>query len=1176
MTHSDQKTKQDSRWLKWPLMLVLALAGCLVIALIAPGFIDWTPYRARFETVASDMLQRPVTISGPLSFSFLPTPSFSAESVTIDTLPEGQAPFLARIDRLDMELALGPLLRGDIEVRRFELVRPLVNPERLPDGRVTWLLGDSTRTPSGSRAIRFDNIVIKDGTLLIQDGTTNRNWRFEAIDARVKAGSLSGPYRLEGSARLDGLPLSLTLRTDKIEAGYRAPLSVRFDMGEGALAAMGWVQPLADEKIPDFSLTVEVDSPKLGLFIENAVRLSGSKDQALPDFVPWLDGPMSLKVALSGSGQAITLSDLKGRYDGSPLKADGTLDFSDGPKATLALEIDRLALPAFARAGPYPEGSSPAAEPFALPAYPVLPDGGSLDLAVKVGAISYGAGVASDLIIKTQITSANARLETFEVNLPGVSRLSFTGEVMNSGEGGAELKGHLDASSSSLRTVFDWLDIPHSVPEGRLSSLQLSTDIVVGPDRFSASALDVVLDGSQVTGSLTLLKRGEKPALMADLAVDRLDLDSYLRPRDPALPPFTIEDMAKALNDGLGTLGNMDRDLQLSIGRMRFMQHRLDRLSIALSHNGEGLVIEALEIGSLDGLALTASGRLDHGERLPGFDLMFQGRTSNLSRFASMADIALPSFMTAEDAAIGEVTLEGKLSGDFSDMSLDLVGNIAEGRMTVRGNLNSAVSDAGQKKPEAHVDLALTFNHASQRVLGQKLGMPWLTQGQALPIGLSVTAAGPLSDMELLGNLTIFGGRLALSGGMDGWLDAPVLSLALDASHPSLARLLQQVVPDYRLAAGDPGALKGRLDLGYEASVFSIDQLDLAIGKTAVEGDARIDFSAKRPNLTAALSSHGPSLFNMFKRESPKITAGKVDDEASSRWSHKAMDLSALSMLEGRLHLMMEDATFDGVIMTNLDVTAHLEDGTLTLDRVDGRVFDGKLQLNGTLTGTDVPTLALDFSLTDVSLGDVMDAGLGARAADGRANIVGTLSARGRSPYVLVAGLDGDMRLDARDGTLKGFDFGALARGVKEVKRPSDTALLVGAFASGDHSVFQKLSADIHVEKAAFISENLKADMGDGSLSGRFRADIADWSLTAKGSLTLADHPKAPPVNIDLGGNLSRPVMALDTGPLRRWLLARAVNNLPIRLSTPETSALGVPEVVGSDTDDSPKKGPTY
>ena len=58
------------------LLGVLLLA--LVLVVVGPGFIDWTPYRDRIAAQARDMLGREVTIEGKVSLTLLPAPALSA------------------------------------------------------------------------------------------------------------------------------------------------------------------------------------------------------------------------------------------------------------------------------------------------------------------------------------------------------------------------------------------------------------------------------------------------------------------------------------------------------------------------------------------------------------------------------------------------------------------------------------------------------------------------------------------------------------------------------------------------------------------------------------------------------------------------------------------------------------------------------------------------------------------------------------------------------------------------------------------------------------------------------------------------------------------------------------------------------------------------------------------
>ena len=57
--------------------LSVAIILALVAALVGPHFVDWTQYRATFETEASKLVGLPVRIAGPIDVRLLPTPTLT-------------------------------------------------------------------------------------------------------------------------------------------------------------------------------------------------------------------------------------------------------------------------------------------------------------------------------------------------------------------------------------------------------------------------------------------------------------------------------------------------------------------------------------------------------------------------------------------------------------------------------------------------------------------------------------------------------------------------------------------------------------------------------------------------------------------------------------------------------------------------------------------------------------------------------------------------------------------------------------------------------------------------------------------------------------------------------------------------------------------------------------------
>lgn len=115
-------------------LLVLLVAGVF----IAPSVIDWNSHKDRVAVWVKQETGRNLVIAGDLSLSLLPTPKLTASDVSFANAPGGSETAMVMVDDLDVRLALGALLRGEVLVESMRLVRPRVVLETLPDGSGNW------------------------------------------------------------------------------------------------------------------------------------------------------------------------------------------------------------------------------------------------------------------------------------------------------------------------------------------------------------------------------------------------------------------------------------------------------------------------------------------------------------------------------------------------------------------------------------------------------------------------------------------------------------------------------------------------------------------------------------------------------------------------------------------------------------------------------------------------------------------------------------------------------------------------------------------------------------------------------------------------------------------------------------------------------------------------------
>jgi len=145
------------------------------------------------------------------------------------------------------------------------------------------------------------------------------------------------------------------------------------------------------------------------------------------------------------------------------------------------------------------------------------------------------------------------------------------------------LNGHLELSAPSLRDLMGWLK--HPLPAGPgFGALTLAADFGLSTDGFTARNANLALDGGKMTGGLSLMHGPDRPMLRAELAIDHLDLNSYLAdeqapaataPKDQNSPAIN---KAPTVNDAgwsgapinLSALRLADADIALTLGALQW------------------------------------------------------------------------------------------------------------------------------------------------------------------------------------------------------------------------------------------------------------------------------------------------------------------------------------------------------------------------------------------------------------------------------------------------------------------------------------------------------------------------------------------------------------------------------------------------------------------------------
>ena len=104
-------------WLKWLILILIAVP----VALVAAGYLiltswDFDELRQIAQQEVRKATGRELRIEGPIDIAFSLTPAITLEDIHLSNMPGGSAEEMARIEHLEVQVALLPLLQRQLEV----------------------------------------------------------------------------------------------------------------------------------------------------------------------------------------------------------------------------------------------------------------------------------------------------------------------------------------------------------------------------------------------------------------------------------------------------------------------------------------------------------------------------------------------------------------------------------------------------------------------------------------------------------------------------------------------------------------------------------------------------------------------------------------------------------------------------------------------------------------------------------------------------------------------------------------------------------------------------------------------------------------------------------------------------------------------------------------------------
>ena len=202
------------------LLILMYAGGVVLLVFVGVGIAVWTvdpndlvgPLQARIKAATG----RDVTIGGGIELKLGLVPKLVVNDVRVGNASWAKTPDLLSAKRVEVEVALLPLLQRRFELVRLNLIEPVIALETNAKGHGNWELtatpsaAGAPKADSGPIALGVDNLSMTRGALTFRDGATGSETHVTIEELALRAHDAQSPVNAEFRGTIDGIAVALT------------------------------------------------------------------------------------------------------------------------------------------------------------------------------------------------------------------------------------------------------------------------------------------------------------------------------------------------------------------------------------------------------------------------------------------------------------------------------------------------------------------------------------------------------------------------------------------------------------------------------------------------------------------------------------------------------------------------------------------------------------------------------------------------------------------------------------------------------------------------------------------------------------------------------------------------------------------------------------------------------
>tara|TARA_R110000868_G_scaffold1844_13_gene14661 strand:+ start:9262 stop:11295 length:2034 start_codon:yes stop_codon:yes gene_type:complete len=275
--------------MKKTLIIVGSVIGLVIVALlVAPAVIPVDTYKDELLVQVEKATGRKARIDGDFGISLFPTVKFTAGKVSLANAKGGKAATLVSLEKLNVQVAVLPLLSGTVVIDSFVLDKPVISLEIDAQGRPNWAFepaaapgkpaaaGSAPAKDTGAAAgggggiglsgLELGDVRLVDGRVAYSDARTGVSQRIDDVNMSVSLPSLTSPMTAKGSLVWNNEKIDLVLGVGNPDAFLKGATSDFNANVSAATVKFDFKGKASGGKLLKASGAVDLDVPSIRKF----------------------------------------------------------------------------------------------------------------------------------------------------------------------------------------------------------------------------------------------------------------------------------------------------------------------------------------------------------------------------------------------------------------------------------------------------------------------------------------------------------------------------------------------------------------------------------------------------------------------------------------------------------------------------------------------------------------------------------------------------------------------------------------------------------------------------------------------------------------------------------------------------------------------------------------------